>query len=89
VLSTARSGIPARGNEGEVHGIFAATALVNELLATIHPRMGTSLSAADTSPVLEPPAFLILHYGRSTPLVTVIAHILYEAIVRGFISIAS
>jgi hypothetical protein len=51
--------------------------------------MGTSLSAADSQPLLEPPGFLILNYGRRTPLVTVIGHVLYGAIVGGFTSLGS
>lgn len=74
---------------GAVHGVFAATALVNVLLPVAHPRMGTPFSAADTRPLLEPPGFLMLNYGRTTPLVSIIAHIAYGTIVGGFISLAS
>jgi hypothetical protein len=51
--------------------------------------MGTPLSAADSQPLLEPPGFLMLNYGRRTPFVTLIAHIAYGAIVGGFVSLAS
>lgn len=71
---------------GLVHGLFAATALVNVLLPVVHPRMGTGFTAAGSSPLLEPPGFLLLNYGRQTPLVTVIAHIAYGAIVGGFVA---
>ena len=74
---------------GLLHGIFAGTALVNELLPTFHPRMGTSSSAADSGPLLEPPGFLMLNYGRRTFLLSVIAHVAYGAIVGGFIALAS
>jgi hypothetical protein len=60
---------------GLVHGLFASTALVNVLLPVVHPRMGTGFTAAGASPLLEPPGFLLLNYGRRTPLVTIIAHI--------------
>lgn len=73
---------------GLLHGIFSGTALVNVLLPVIHPRMGNSLSAADSQPLLEPPGFLMLNYGRRTPLVSVGAHIAYGALVGGFISLA-
>ena len=71
---------------GLVHALFASSALVNVLLPVVHPRMGTGFTAAGSSPLLEPPGFLLLNYGRQTPLVTVIAHIAYGAIVGGFVA---
>ena len=73
---------------GLLHGMFAGTALVNVLLPVVHPRMATPESAADSHPLLEPPGFLMLNYGRRTPLVSVIAHVAYGAIVGGFVSLA-
>lgn len=71
---------------GLVHALFAATALVNVLLPVVHPRMGTGFDAAGSAPLLEPPGFLLLNYGRETPLVTVVAHLVYGAIVGGFVA---
>jgi len=71
---------------GLIHAFFAASALVNVLLPVVHPRMGTDFTAAGSSPFLEPPGFLLLNYGRQTPVVTVIAHIAYGAIVGGFVA---
>ena len=76
------------GAFGLLHGVVAVTALVNILLPVVHPRMGTSYTAADSSPLLEPPGFLMLNYGRSTPLVTIGVHIVYGAIVGGFVSLS-
>jgi hypothetical protein len=73
---------------GLLHGIVSATALVNILLPVVHPRMGSALSAADSSPLLEPPGFLLRNYGRGTPIATLLAHIAYGAIVGAFASIA-
>jgi hypothetical protein len=73
---------------GLLHGIVSATALVNILLPVVHPRMGSVLSAADSSPLLEPPGFLLRNYGRGTPIATLLAHVAYGAIVGGFVSIA-
>jgi hypothetical protein len=61
---------------------------VNILLPAVHPRMGTSFTAAGSSPLLEPPGFLMLNYGRSTPIVSLLAHIAYGTIVGGFIALA-
>jgi hypothetical protein len=74
---------------GFLHGVFAATALVNVLLPLVHPRMATPLTAADRSPLLEPPGFLMLNYGRATPAVTLAGHVAYGGIVGGFVSLAS
>jgi hypothetical protein len=73
---------------GLLHGVVSATALVNILLPVVHPRMGSSLSAAGSSPLLEPPGFLMRNYGRGTPIATLLTHVAYGAIVGGFASIA-
>jgi hypothetical protein len=72
---------------GLLHGVVSATALVNILLPVVHPRMGSPLSAADSSPLLEPPGFLMRNYGRGTPVATLLAHTAYGAIVGGFTSL--
>jgi hypothetical protein len=74
---------------GLVHGLFVASALVNVVLPVVHPRMATARSAAGSTPLLEPPGFLMLNYGRSTPVVTLLAHVAYGTIVGGFTSLAS
>jgi hypothetical protein len=73
---------------GLVHGLFAGTALVNILLPIVHPRMGGPWTDARTTPLVERPAFLMLNYGASTPVVSTIAHVLYGAIVGGVTSLA-
>jgi hypothetical protein len=73
---------------GLLHGVVSATALVNILLPVVHPRMGSTLSAADSHPLLEPPGFLLRNYGRGTPIATLLAHVAYGAIVGGFASMA-
>jgi hypothetical protein len=74
---------------GVAHGLFAGTALVNTLLPLVHPRMGTPMTAADEAPLLEPPGFMMLNYGLSTPVVTLIAHAAYGAIIGAFIATAT
>lgn len=73
---------------GFLHAVFAGTALVNILLPIVHPRMGTIDTAANSSPRLEPPGFLLLNYGSSTPLVMVSIHIVYGAIVGEFTALS-
>jgi hypothetical protein len=71
---------------GLIHGLFAASALVSILLPLVHPRMGSSSSAAGSRPLLEPPGFLMRNYGPSTPAVTLVVHVAYGAIVGAFAS---
>jgi hypothetical protein len=72
---------------GLAHGLFAGTALVNILLPVVHPRMGTPASGANRLALLEPPGFMMLNYGVSTPLISFAAHALYGALVGGFASL--
>lgn len=69
---------------GLVHALFAGGVLVNILLPSVHPRMGRTWSGAESTPLLEPPGFMLSNYGRHTALVTVVAHVAYGAIVGGF-----
>jgi hypothetical protein len=73
---------------GAFHGLFAGTALVNVLLPLVHPRMGSPLSGANTTSLLESPGFLLRNYGAQTPLATVLAHVAYGTIVGGFATLA-
>ena len=79
-----RSGILLGALLGLVHALFAGVALVNILLPAVHPRMGTGFDAAGAAPLLEPPGFMLVNYGRQTPLATIVSHIVYGAIVGGF-----
>jgi hypothetical protein len=66
---------------GAVHAIFTATVVVNVLLPIVHPRMATTETAANETTLIEPPGFLMLNYGRSTFLVSLVAHVAYGAVV--------
>ncbi len=68
---------------GLVHGLFSGSALVNVLLPVVHPRMGTSQSSITTETLLEPPGFLMLNYGRGSPVAGLVAHLAYGALVGG------
>ncbi len=73
---------------GVIHALFSLTTLVNVLLPAVHPLMGSPFTAADSTPLLEPPGFLMHNYGRSTPIVTILAHIAYGAIIGGFLGMS-
>ncbi len=66
---------------GVLHAVFIATVLVSVLLPVVHPRMATPDTAATDTTLIEPPGFLMLNYGRNTFLVTLVAHIVYGALV--------
>ncbi|HVC19537.1 MAG TPA: hypothetical protein VNE16_05620 [Vicinamibacterales bacterium] len=87
-LAIGRDGWVVGGLLGAVHALFAGTVLVNILLPAMHPRMGTPFSAADSAPLLEPPGFMLHNYGRATPVVTLLAHVAYGAIIGGFVHLA-
>jgi hypothetical protein len=73
---------------GLAHGLFSGTALINILLPLVHPRMGTSSTAAPSVALVEPPGFMMLNYGLQTPLVSLTAHVAFGALVGGFVSLA-
>jgi hypothetical protein len=70
---------------GGLHG-FAALTLIVPQLPGVHPRMASERSAPSNRNVLEPPGLFALNYGRQTALVTLIAHVLYGAILGIFLS---
>lgn len=87
--ATGRSGWLFGALLGVVHSLFAGSALVNILVPLVHPRMGSPVTGAPTVALLEPPGFLMLNYGVATPLVSLVAHVAYGAIVGGFTAMAS
>ncbi|NUO57849.1 MAG: hypothetical protein HOV71_20975 [Hamadaea sp.] len=74
---------------GLLHGLFAATAIVTVLLPLVHPRMGTPYTSAPRAAQLETPGFLMLNYGLSTPVVMLLAHVAYGAIIGAFVQLAA
>jgi hypothetical protein len=63
---------------GVLHAFVALTVIV-PLLVGVHPRLASARAGLHTGAILEPPGLLALNYGRETPLVTLIAHVLYGA----------
>ena len=88
-VAVGHAGLLVGAGFGLVHGLFAGSALVNVLLPAVHPRMGSGFDAAGSTPLLEPPGFLLVNYGRQTPVATLVAHVAYGAIVGGFIGLAA
>ena len=66
----------AGGVLGALHGAVALLVIV-PLLPGIHPHMASERAGLSSGPALEPPGLLGLNYGRETPLVTVLAHVVF------------
>jgi hypothetical protein len=69
---------------GLLHGLLVLT-VVMTLLPGLHPHMASERSGPHLGRALEPPGALGLNYGASTPLVTLVAHVIYGAILGGFL----
>ena len=82
-----RAGILLGSGLGLAHGLVVLVALL-PLVPEIHPRMATEEHGPDPTRALEPPGFLGLNYGRRTPILALVAHILYGAIIGGFYQLA-
>jgi uncharacterized membrane protein YagU involved in acid resistance len=72
---------------GMVIGLFHALFILlpgMSLLPAIHPRMVRPHHGPEPTRQLAPPGFLALHYGKSTPIVTILAHLIFGAILGFF-----
>ena len=71
-----RAGWWLGGLLGLVHVGVALTVLV-PLLAGVHLRIASSRAGPRSTAVLEPPGLLGLNYGQQTPIVAIVAHLVY------------
>ena len=70
------------------HGVIVLVVLM-PLLPSIHPRMATETRQPVSTALLEPPGPLAKNYGVQTPLVTLLAHVVYGVILGGFYAVTS
>jgi hypothetical protein len=75
-----RSGWRLGAAIGAVHGISVLVALI-PIVQEVHPRMADEDEGPDPTPMLQPPGFLALNYGMQTPAATIVAHLIYGAVV--------
>jgi uncharacterized membrane protein YagU involved in acid resistance len=68
---------------GVVQGLIVLTVAM-PLIPAAHPRMVSEYVGPSPNRRLQPPGFMALHYGRRTPLVTLLAHALFGAILGTF-----
>jgi hypothetical protein len=83
------------GNTSEKRADQEAAHALRRQRTRQHPASGRPSAHGDRlygrrldTPLLEPPGFLLLNYGRQTLLGTIIAHIAHGAIVGGFASLS-
>ena len=77
------SGVLLGAAFGFVHGLLALT-LVIPALPAVHPRMASERTGLELA-VLEPPALFAQNYGTRTAAVTLLAHVVYGAILGAFL----
>lgn len=68
---------------GFIHATFVLSAGL-QILNSFHPRMARPYQGPTPTRLLEPPGFFALNYGKGTPVATLMAHLLYGAILGGF-----
>ena len=64
---------------GLLHGGFVLAVAI-PAMPGLHPRMASERHGPDPTPLLQPPGFMALNYGRGTTIITMIAHIMYGTI---------
>lgn len=76
------------GNSPEFwHAAFVLTVGM-VVLPGLHPPMVSEHAGPKPNRHLQPPGFLALNYGQQTPFVTLVAHLLYGALLGGFYSLS-
>lgn len=73
------------GAIGLVHGTVVLVALM-PILPGLHPRMASEHQGPEPTRALEPPGFMALHYGRRTPVFSLLAHLVYGVVLGAFYS---
>jgi uncharacterized membrane protein YagU involved in acid resistance len=72
---------------GLIHAL-AVLITVMPVLPGLHPRMASEHRGPEPTRALEPPGFLALNYGRWTPTVAIVAHLVYGALLGGLYRLA-
>ena len=68
---------------GVIHAAFLLAAVL-PLLPAVHVRMASEYQSPSDTPLLEPPGFMALNYGRAAPVVILAAHVVYGIILGSF-----
>ena len=67
---------------GALFGLFQGCFVLTSLLHVpyFHPHMTSEYDHPRSTRVIEPPGFLGLHYGRQTPLITLLGHAVFGSV---------
>lgn len=68
---------------GVFHGLFILIVLM-PTLPDLHPRMASKHHGPTPTRQLEPPGFMALNYGRNTPALTLLSHVMYGLLLGAF-----
>jgi len=68
---------------GLLHGLFVLV-VVMSTLPGLHPRMASEQHGPSANRGLEPPGFLALNYGVSTPVTVLVSHAVFGLILGAF-----
>ncbi len=68
---------------GVVHAVVLLVGVMN-LLPGLHARMASEQHGPEAGNLLEPPGFLALNYGASTPFAIIFSHAIFGAILGAF-----
>lgn len=78
-----RTGWWLGGIGGLLHGA-AFLGLVAPLLPLVHPRMADEIHGPEPTVWLQPPGWFAANYGRLTPAVSLVGHLLYGIVLGSF-----
>lgn len=82
-----RAGVLVGMVGGLIHSAFVLV-VVMPTLPELHPRMAGEQHGPTVTRRLEPPGFLALHYGTSTPLSVLFAHLVYGGLLGALYRVA-
>ncbi len=68
---------------GAVQGMFVIVAVL-PILPGVHPRMVSDFRGPEPTRLLEPPGYFAMNYGARTPIVLLVAHVIYGATLGAF-----
>ena len=68
---------------GLMHSLFVLLVGL-PALPGLHPRMASDATGPEPTRQLEPPGFMAVNYGRRTALATILAHVVYGAVLGAF-----
>lgn len=69
---------------GFAHAAFVLTVGL-QIVNYLHPRMARPFQGPTPTRHLQPPGFMALNYGKSTPAITILAHMVFGGILALFL----